>query len=253
MTGAGECGEIRHTLGVYLVGAVSPADRSAVGRHLAGCTDCREELARLAGLPGLLGTVPAAEVTRLEAEGADPAGGDERPPDGTLRSLLDRAAGLHRRRLWRRLAVTSAVAVIAAGGALAGSHVLFPAGQPPASSALPWARSVSASNPRTGAGAAVRYVPQQWGLQLEVRVSGIPAGTTCELEVMNSRGREVAAGGWMVAGGDPGAWYMASSPFPVSDVRGFAVTAEGKALVRVPLQLHRPGASSAAPSGWYRA
>jgi anti-sigma factor RsiW len=56
------CGEIRHALGVYLLGAISPADRSAVGRHLAGCAGCREELARLAGLPGLLGTVPAADV-----------------------------------------------------------------------------------------------------------------------------------------------------------------------------------------------
>jgi hypothetical protein len=236
VTGTGECGEIRHALGVYLLGAISPADRSAVGSHLARCTDCREELARLAGLPGLLGAVPAADVAKLASAQAHPAGGDELPPDGALRSLLDRAAGLRRRYLRRRLAVTSAVALIAAGGALGGSQVLFPATQPPAASALPWATSVHASNPRTGAAATVRYAPQPWGLELAVQISGIPAGTTCELEIMNSRGREVAAGGWTVAGGDPGAWYPASSPFPVSDVRGFAVTAGGKALVSVPVR-----------------
>jgi anti-sigma factor RsiW len=174
MTGSGKCGEIRRTLGVYLLGAISPADRSALGRHLGDCAECKEELAQLAGLPGLLGTVPAADVIRLDVR--------------------------------------------------------------PAAAVLPWATTVRGSNPRTGTSAAVRYVPQSWGVGLEVQVSGIPAGTTCELRVISSRGPEVAAGGWMIAEGHAGAWYPASSPFPVSDVRAFAVTTGGKVLVSVPLQ-----------------
>jgi predicted anti-sigma-YlaC factor YlaD len=64
------CGEIRQALGVYLLGAIGPADRSAVSGHLAGCADCREVLARLAGLPGLLGNVPTADAIRLATEEA---------------------------------------------------------------------------------------------------------------------------------------------------------------------------------------
>jgi hypothetical protein len=234
------CGEIRHALGVYLLGAISPADRGAVGRHLAGCAGCREELARLAGLPGLLGTVPAADVISLAAEsegaGAAPAGGGELPPDGTLRSLLDRASGLRRHRRWRQLAVTVAVVAVAVSGAVAGSRALFPPAQRPVASARPWATTARASNPRTGAAAIVRYQPQPWGLELDAQVSGIAAGTRCELYVVNTRGQEVAAGSWTVAGDDPAARYTASSPFPASDVRGFAVTAGGMTLVSIPIR-----------------
>jgi hypothetical protein len=236
------CGEIRHALGVYLLGAISPADRSAVGRHLAGCAGCREELARLAGLPGLLGTVPAADVISLAAEGggggeaAAPAGGGERPVDGTLRSLLDRAAGRRRHRRWRQLAVTVAVVALAVGGAVAGSRVLFPPAQRPVASVQPWATTAWASNPRTGAGAIVRYQPQPWGLELDAQVSGVAAGTRCELYVVSTRGQEVAVGSWTVAGGDTDAQYAASSPFPAADVRGFAVTAGGATLVSIPIR-----------------
>src|ERR1017187_1942319 len=130
--GARGCGEIRQALGVYLLGAIGPADRSAVSSHLAGCADCREVLARLAGLPGLLGNVPTADAIRLATEEADRAGGDEVPPGVTLPSLLVQVARLRRHRLWRRLALTAAAVVIAAGGAVAGSRVLYPPAERPA-------------------------------------------------------------------------------------------------------------------------
>ncbi|MGH3125397.1 MAG: anti-sigma factor family protein, partial [Streptosporangiaceae bacterium] len=78
MTGAGECGEIRHALGVYILGAISPADRGAVDRHLAWCADCRAELTGLAALPGRLGSVPAGDVTSLARDAADGPGRGER-------------------------------------------------------------------------------------------------------------------------------------------------------------------------------
>jgi predicted anti-sigma-YlaC factor YlaD len=61
MTDAGACEEIRLELGVYLLGAIGTADRSAVEDHLACCPDCRNMLAELAGLPGLLNRVPASD------------------------------------------------------------------------------------------------------------------------------------------------------------------------------------------------
>jgi predicted anti-sigma-YlaC factor YlaD len=63
-----QCGEIRLELGVYVVGAIAAADRSAVVAHLACCTGCRDVLAELAGLPELLSRVPAEEAERLVRE-----------------------------------------------------------------------------------------------------------------------------------------------------------------------------------------
>jgi len=65
MSGAASCREIRHALGVYVLGAIEPGDRAQVDEHLATCADCREELASLAGLPALLRRVPTAEAERL--------------------------------------------------------------------------------------------------------------------------------------------------------------------------------------------
>jgi predicted anti-sigma-YlaC factor YlaD len=62
MTGTGACAEIRLELGVYLVGAIGAADRSAVHSHLASCADCRNVVAELAGLPGLLHRVTADDA-----------------------------------------------------------------------------------------------------------------------------------------------------------------------------------------------
>ena len=125
MTGAGECGEIRPALGVYILGAISPADRSAVDRHLAWCAGCRAELTGLAALPGRLGGVPATDVTGMARAGADAADRAERPPDVPLQALLDRVAQVRRQLRWRRLAVAAAVVVLAGGGAVAGSRVLY--------------------------------------------------------------------------------------------------------------------------------
>jgi predicted lipoprotein with Yx(FWY)xxD motif len=58
MDDAGTCAGIRPQLGVYLTGAIAPADRVAVVRHLTACAGCRAELAGLAGLPALLRRPP---------------------------------------------------------------------------------------------------------------------------------------------------------------------------------------------------
>ncbi len=47
-----DCPEARISLGVYVLGAIDPAERALVDAHLATCRDCRDELAGLAGLPG---------------------------------------------------------------------------------------------------------------------------------------------------------------------------------------------------------
>ncbi|WP_460363856.1 zf-HC2 domain-containing protein, partial [Actinocorallia lasiicapitis] len=83
------CHDARLHLGVYVLGAIDPADRTPLERHLAGCPACRDELAGLAALPALLGRVTEPQLT----EAAPP--GD----DHLLTALLARAQAEHRRRL----------------------------------------------------------------------------------------------------------------------------------------------------------
>ncbi|MBO0869673.1 MAG: zf-HC2 domain-containing protein [Micromonosporaceae bacterium] len=57
--------------GAYVLGALAPADRSAYQRHLTGCAVCREEVADLAGLPGLLSRLDEPTAAAI-AEGQAP-------------------------------------------------------------------------------------------------------------------------------------------------------------------------------------
>ena len=231
---------MRRALGVYVVGAIGPADRNAVEEHLAGCADCRDELAGLAGLPALLGRVPAGEAaTILIGRGPDTS----RPPPGEFPEnqdyarLLGRAGRLRGRRAWLRLAAASAAGLIVGAGAVAVARVLDQQQQrPPAAAARLWAPAVRGTDSRTHAGAVIRYRARPWGLELAVQVSGVRAGTRCWLQVTNARGQQVASGSWTVARGDPAAWYPASSPVPLSGARAFVITAGTRSLVTVPVR-----------------
>src|SRR5262249_34985066 len=162
MSTAASCREIRHALGVYVLGAIEPGDRTQVDKHLATCADCREELASLAGLPALLRRVPTAEAERLAVADQADSATDETPPHNLLPSLLARTTQARRVRRWRELAAAAAVAVLALGAGAAGASVLR--SSPPASQAtgqahVPTRHPVSATDALTGRGLALRYAP----------------------------------------------------------------------------------------------
>jgi hypothetical protein len=217
----GPCAQVRWDLGVYVLGAIEPAQRARADRHLAACPQCRGELAGLAGLPALLRKVPAGEALQLSVGNAGPAG----PP---LSTLLGQVARVRRR---RRLAAAAAV-ITATAAASSGLVALHPARPPAAGMLGPWV-TAQAANPATRAWAAVRYASEPWGTELEVRVTGVAAGTRCQLWVTGPRGQQAAAGGWIMAAGQRAAWYPASAPFQAASVRAFEITAGQKILVRV--------------------
>ena len=101
MTQTWECHDARPSLGVYVLGAIDPAERALVDAHLATCRDCRDELAGLAGLPALLARVNPDEVSRICADDAVRTVTDERPPEELLGTVLDLAAARRRRTRWR--------------------------------------------------------------------------------------------------------------------------------------------------------
>jgi hypothetical protein len=223
MNGDGVCVQARQELGVYLLGAIEPAQRALVDRHLATCAPCRAELAGLAELPALLRRVPAEEAGRLPAD--TPAV----TPGPSLATLAGRVSGI-RRRSWR---LTVAAALLAGFAAAFGLQALHAIGARPQAAAVRWAATAQGSNPVTGAWAAVRYTSLPWGTEMEVQVTGIAAGTRCQLLVTGPRGQDLAAGGWTIAAGHLAAWYPGSVPFQDTSVRGFAVKAGGKILVTI--------------------
>jgi Putative zinc-finger len=230
MSDPGQCGQVRPALGVYLMGAIGPAERVTVDRHLAGCTGCREELAGLASLVGRLGTIAAADAIMLAADtGASP--GRPGPAEGGTRLLLRRAARQRRRRMWRRAATVAAIVALAAGAAAAGQPALFPLARPAA--AVSWPETVRGSNPVSGAGAIVRYRGWPWGVQIVVQVSRIPAGTHCELRVVTDAGAQATAASWTVPAYRNVVWFPASAPFPEDGVRDFQVVSAGRTLVSI--------------------
>jgi predicted anti-sigma-YlaC factor YlaD len=86
---------------VYLLGAIEPAQRVVVDRHLATCRSCRAELSGLAGLPSLLRRVPGDVIRRQIAHTV------QAMPELPLTALLARTAAIRRRS--RLLAVAAAV------------------------------------------------------------------------------------------------------------------------------------------------
>ena len=222
------CREIRQLLGVYVVGAIDPAERARVEDHLAQCQSCRDELAGLAGLPAMLSRVPAADVERLSLPLLSLP--DAEPPDELLNSLLRKVSAKRKSRMWRSVAAVAAAAVIAAGGATTVSQLTGPA-----TAQQDWARGVS---PTGHISAVVDYAPVSWGTAMRVQVSGIKPGTECQFWVVGQGGNSEYAGAWKVAGNfgrgyGEKAWYPAASVVSASSVRGFQITSGGKVLLNI--------------------
>lgn len=225
------CQTMRQSLGVYVVGALDPSERMLVDLHLAGCRECREELAGLAGLPALLGRVPARDAERVILESAELRDLEE-PPAELLARLLKEVAARRATGRWRGILAAAAAVIFAIASGVAGAHFLIPGGgsQPPAASAP---EVVSASNPVTGVTATISYRKVSWGTAMDVKVSGVPAGTKCTMFAVNEDGTKFAAGSWSVPYTGQ-ADYPASSALQEQDVTAFQIWSNGQELLNVP-------------------
>jgi hypothetical protein len=235
MTPTMECPEARVSLGVYVLGAIDPAERALVEAHLTTCRDCRDELAGLAALPALLARVTTEEAIALAAsDGPPPAGqggGREAPPE-LLATVIDLTAARRRRRRWRDASLGVAAALIVAVGAFAGLHAGASPGSSPAASGVnytgqangPWRTATTSAG---GMSASVSYRSMGWGTQLAAKVSGIPIGTSCQLWVIGPGGRRTLAGGWVTDEHEGAVYYPGSAGVPAGGVQGFQVTVAG--------------------------
>lgn len=224
--------EARISLGVYVLGAIDPAERALVDAHLATCRDCRDELAGLAGLPALLARVSTEEAIALaDPDGPFPAALSEalEPPQELLGTVIDLTTARRRRRRWMEAGLGVAAALIIAVGAFAGLRVSSSPGQP-ANSAQGQLNVGTPNGPMTTVTgksgdmtATVAYTQMGWGTQLDTKVTGIPIGTNCQLWAIDSNGSRFLVGNWVVDNHEGGVWYPGSTALSSKDISGFQV------------------------------
>jgi hypothetical protein len=230
-----DCPEVRISLGVYVLGAIDPAERALVDAHLATCRDCRDELAGLAGLPALLARVSTEEAIALAAtDGAFPAAAGEaaEPPRELLATVLDLTAARRRRRRWREVGLGVAAAAIVAAGVFGGLQLgSSPAPLTNAATSQSALYNGPADGPmQTVTGrqdamtATVSYSPMGWGTEIDVKVTGIPVATNCQLWAIDSSGNRHLAGNWVTDNNEGKVWYPGSVGLQSKDVAAFEVT-----------------------------
>lgn len=227
MTESTECTRQRKLLGVYVLGAIEPAERATVDGHLNACPTCRDELASLAGLPALLSRVTEEQIDQLA------------PPPGELfDSILAQATQevrTRRRRNGVLMSVAAAALVVVTG---VGVGAIGRGDGPPVStskSGVPIAagKTVTGSDSTTGMRAKITLTPMKWGTAFVVHLSGGPAGARCRLYVVDKTGWKDIAGGWEVVYSGP-AEFKGSSMIPSDQVAAVEFrTMDGTQLLKV--------------------
>ena len=192
--------EVRASLGAYAIGALEPAERHEVERHLPACASCRAELAALAPLPGLLARLDRDAA--LNEEAVDPALAD--------RLVAAVAAERHQERQtlrrWRTVAAVAATVALVLGALGVVSLVTRPDGSrggvasaTPNGTPIP-VQIVDASTAGTLNG-TVRPDPKVWGTSVELQLWDLPAKPQFALMVVAKDGRREQAGAWSITKG----------------------------------------------------
>src|SRR3954468_13077433 len=176
------CPDATISLGAYVVGALDHTERTDLEAHLARCPMCRDELAELAPLPGLLSRLSVDEVL------AGPPTLDSAAADGAMLDRLLAAAAGERRHASRSrwLAVAAALAIIAGVGTGAavttrdhGTH---------------WQQTAAAASGPVHL--RVKLVDQANGTKLDMTMWGVESGQRCSLVAVSRDGRTETAGWW---------------------------------------------------------
>lgn len=174
--------ELRRALGSYVLGALEPAERSRIDEHLAGCPSCRDEVAFLAGVPGLLSRLSideAREDTLL-------------PPPTLLPRLLtavdnQRVRDRRRLRRWQAAASGCALAAVAAG-----VLVVLPA----VSSANSAAARPLAAAPAVSATGVASLDARPWGTSVHLRLHDLPPAQAYTAWAVSSSGTRSPVANW---------------------------------------------------------
>jgi hypothetical protein len=176
--------ELRLSLGSYVLGSLSPADRAATDAHLPGCRACREELASYAALPAMMSRVHLDQVRQP----APPV------PSAVLNRALSTVATEQERKAtqlrWWRTATVLAAAVCLLVALLLGRPA--PNSQKPSAPdgvPLVAAAGVSASG-------SASLEPKPWGTAITLQLDGLPQGGGFTAWVTAANGSRSIAASW---------------------------------------------------------
>ncbi|SHK67415.1 Putative zinc-finger [Nocardiopsis flavescens] len=217
--------------GAYVLGALEPGERREFERHLLVCGPCRGAVAELAGMPGLLGAVPAQEALAMDAAaGAEAASGPGAVP------LASVAAAARRRRARGRalLAAVAACAVLAAG---AGG---WAAGRGTAAPAAPVAQAPDPQVPQTvelspvgevELWASVTVTPTAWGTRFDwtcdYPASGGDEDIVYTLVLVDDEGARSTAATWSWSESGAPSGLGASTALPLDRIDGVEIGLAG--------------------------
>lgn len=219
------CRSFRELLGVYVVGAIEPSERSMLDAHLSQCYGCREELVGIAVLPAMLHRIPEAEAEQIAQ--ADLSGIDkEDPAPRVLAGLLTEVRTRRRTKRLRTVLAAAAVVMVAVSGSVA------------ATSALNQHQTAvldTVTAHHDGMSGVVKYGKSaHWGTEIWTRVSGIREWTQCEFWITTADGETQLVGGWLVGPGGGDLWYPSTADVPAPSITSFTLTSGSKVLLRIP-------------------
>ena len=177
MHGPLNCAEAVVALGAYVVGALDPRERADVEAHLAICPACRDELAALAPLPGLM-----SRLTLDEAVSGPPP-----VDDAMLERLLAAAARDRRHASRRRWLAAAAAVVVLAGGTTAGITVWD------SMHTTNWQHLSASQGPVS---MVVDMHQASTGTVLQLSLRGVQSGERCRLIAIADDGTQDVAGSW---------------------------------------------------------
>jgi hypothetical protein len=168
--------EHEHDDGAYVLGALSPAERAAYERHLATCSFCREAVADIAVLPGLLGRLDPADFAKL----LDPTLSQPAPPPPSRASHLVSAAQRTRRkeRKKTRVRVLSTALAAAVLALIVGVGAMFLMSGTTAPSGPPQ---------QTVAMQAMKPVADGVALTADIGLTKAPGGTKIDLKCVYNK------------------------------------------------------------------
>ena len=179
--------ELHELLGAYLLGGLDDADKARFEEHVRQCAICRDELADLETLPGLLKAVPVPDAVALAVPAARAPHSGE-PALTIPQPLFDELAARRRHSRRRLAALIGAVAAACLALGFAAAPLLDPANKPDAS------YSVQAD---TGIQVTVGMVKKTWGTELAVDGKSLPNTGTLSVWVKDRAGAEDRACAWM--------------------------------------------------------
>lgn len=175
--------DVRLLLGGYVLGGLADPDLARVQDHLPTCPACRDELATLAALPGLLRRRPPHQP--------------DLPAPPVLLPALLAEVDAQRRRARRRGGLRLAAAAVTVAALTAGGSALLPRDTLTEGHTVtqgPQARFIAAAGTATGGN--VQLVAKPWGTALTVTLSGLPRSGRFVLQATGRDGAREQAAAW---------------------------------------------------------